>query len=137
MKWSKKMSPSDAQQETKGSLMPFRFTQENCPGDLNTWFRDKFFNGLEWKDKTRRNTQIEEADIKISVRIQGKDLGQRDMRLTHTESRKKNHNAPSTHLIFDKVTRKYLKDNDTTGEQIVFTKDLAGLFNLDIGDNEP
>ena len=137
MQWSKKMSKSDAQQETKGSLMPFRFTQENCPGNFLTWFREEFFHELEWKDNTNRKQQSEEADITLSVCIQGENLGQRKMKLTHAESRIKNHCAPSTHLSFDKVTKKYLQENDMTGKQIVFSKDLAGCFNLEIEDAEP
>ena len=79
MQWSKKLSQSDAQQKTEGSLMPFRFTNEDCPGDFVTWFRDEFFSNLEWKDKTWGKYQSEEAVVPIHVCIQGEDLGQRDM----------------------------------------------------------
>ena len=138
MEWSKKLSKSDAQQETRGGLMPFRFTQENCPGDQTTWFREVLFNDADWKDKTWGKYQLEEADIKMSVSIQGEDLGQRDMILTHAERRSKNHNAPATHLNFDEVTKEYLQDNDMTGKEITISKDaLTGGFELVIQDSEP
>jgi hypothetical protein len=75
MSWFKKLSQSDAQQKTEGGLMPFRFTSENCPGDFVTWFREEYFGELEWKEKTWRSYQLEEADINIFVNILGEDLG--------------------------------------------------------------
>ncbi|MDR1839285.1 MAG: hypothetical protein LBQ93_06875 [Treponema sp.] len=138
MQWSKKLSRTDAQQETRGGLMPFRFTHENCPGNFVTWFREDFFDELDWKDTTWRDYQQEEADIAISVNIQGEDLGQRTMKLTHAERRNKNNNAPATHLNFDEVTREYLQDNDMTGKEIKISKDdLTGGFELVIQDSEP
>ena len=135
MRWYKKLSRSDAQQKTKGNPMPFRFTYENCPGNFVTWFREEFFNNLDWKDTPQ---QEEEAYITISVTIQGEDLGQRVMRLTHAEQRRINHNAPATHLSFDEVTRRYLQDNNMTGRWIIFSKDdLTGSFKLVIQDVKP
>jgi hypothetical protein len=53
MQWEKKLSRSDAQQKTKGRLMPFRFTGENCPGNPETWFRNDFFQELHWNSEIR------------------------------------------------------------------------------------
>jgi len=134
MQWYKKLSKSDAQQKTKGSPMPFRFTHENCPGNFITWFREVFFYGLDWKNAPNH----EEADITMSVIIQGEDLGQRVMKLTHTEQRRINHSAPSTHLSFDEDTKRYLQDNNMTGKWIVFSRDdLTGSFKLIIQDIKP
>jgi hypothetical protein len=138
MQWWKRLSQSDAQQETQGSLMPFRFTQENCPGDFKTWFREVFFNECNWEDATSKGNQYEEANITLSVQVLGEDLGQKTMTLTHDEGRAKNHNAPTTHLKFDEDTKKYLQDNDMTGKYIIFSKDdLTGNFCLDIEDAAP
>jgi hypothetical protein len=134
--WWKRLSRSDAQQETGGSLMPFRFTRENCPGDFRTWFREIFFKELAWGKTTRGNSSFEEADIIISVIITGLNFGPRHMRLTHAEYRPENHNAPATHLDFDSETKEYLRGNDMTGKYIIFSKDLTG-FQLVIQDNAP
>jgi hypothetical protein len=137
MLWWKKLSQSDARQETEGSLMPFRFTSENCPGDFVTWFRNEFFQELEWRNTTWRHYQLEEADARMLVNIMGEDLGQRVMRLTHAERRHKNNSAPATHLDFDDVTKEYLHDNDMTGKHIIFSKELNGGFKLVIQNNAP
>jgi hypothetical protein len=135
--WWKKLSRSDARQETGGSLMPFRFTKENCPGDFTTWFREVFFKELKWNNTTRRDSRFEEADVIISVIIMGRNLGQRLMRLTHAECRHGNHSAPATHLDFDLETKEYLRSNNMTDKYIIFSKDLAGGFQLVIQDNAP
>jgi hypothetical protein len=135
--WWKKLSQSDARQETRGGLMPFRFTGENCPGDFRTWFRKEFFQELDWRDTTWRDYEREEADIIMSVNIMGNDLGQRTMKLTHDERRQKNHSAPTTHLGFDQETREYLQNHNMTGKRIIFSKDSAGGFELAIQDDTP
>ena len=137
MQWWKKLSLSDARQKTGGGLMPFRFTSENCPGNFVTWFKDVFFGELEWGGAIQMGRQIEEAHIGISVNIDGEDLGQRIMRVTHDEQRNKNNGAPTTHLNFDEATNEYLRSNDMTGKYIVFSKGLAGDFHLIIQDEPP
>jgi hypothetical protein len=137
MLWWKRLSQSDARQETEGGLMPFRFTSENCPGDFVTWFREVFFRELEWHTTTRGENLFEEADINISVSIMGRDLGQKVMRLTHATRRHQNNSAPSTHLDFDPMTKEYLHNNDMTGKCIIFSKGLTSNFNLAIQDDVP
>jgi hypothetical protein len=137
MLWWKRLSQSDARQETEGGLMPFRFTRENCPGNFVTWFREEFFKELNWRETIRSDYQIEEADVVISVNIGGEDLGQRVMRLTHAERRHKNNRAPATHLDFDAVTKEYLHNNDMTSKHIIFSKELNGGFKLVIQENAP
>jgi hypothetical protein len=137
MQWWKRLSQSDARQETTGGLMPFRFTKENCPGDFTTWFREDFFGELDWENTAWRDHEREEAAITISVNIMGDDLGQKVMTLTHAEYRHENHNAPATHLDFDPETKKNLQVHNTVGKYIVFSKDLTGNFKLVIQDEAP
>jgi hypothetical protein len=137
MLWWKKLSQSDARQQTEGGLMPFRFTSENCPGNFVKWFREEFFNELEWNDTIQKNSRLEEADISISVNIMGEDLGQRTMKVTHAEHRHANHNAPTTHMNFDSETAEYLQNHNMTDKYIIFSKDLAGNFNLAIQEDAP
>lgn len=137
MRWWKQISVTDAQQETAGSLMPFRFTKENCPENFVTWFRENFFGDLKWRDTSWREYQLEEASINISVNIMGENLGQREMRVTHASRRNQNHNAPTTYLDFDHITREYLQENDMTDKYIVFNKDSNGYFSLTIQKDAP
>lgn len=137
MRWWKQLSQSDAQQETEGGLMPFRFTRENCPGDFITWFRNEFFNNLEWKNTTWRHRPLEEADVTISVNIRGENMGQMAMRATHAEYRHENHNAPTTYLHFDLETSEYLQSHNMTDKYIIFQKELNGSFKLIVQDNIP
>lgn len=137
MQWWKRLSLSDARQETEGGFMPFRFTGENCAGNYETWFRDEFFKELKWQYKTERGYKLEEACVTMSVNIMGKDFGQRYMKLTHAEYRYRNNHAPTTHMDFDKELKEYLHDNDMTGKYIVFSKELTGSFNLIIQNDAP
>jgi hypothetical protein len=135
MEWGKKLSRSDARQETEGSFMPFRFTNENCPGDYTVWFREEFFRELEWKDAPGKQFPTEEADLAVSVNIMGTDLGLKTMKVTHAEERHKNHGAPPTHLDFDEETKQYLQEHDMAVKDISFSKnDLTGDFKIVIQD---
>ena len=137
MQWWKKLSLSDARQETQGGPMPFRFTSENCPGDYITWFRYTFFQELAWNNITQGDHQIEEAHVNISVNIDGENLGLRTMRVTHDEQRQINKRAPATHMNFDEETAEYLKHHDMTGNYIIFSKDSTGGFDLIIQEDTP
>jgi hypothetical protein len=79
LKWSKTLTASDAQQETKGAKMPFlRFTRQRIPYDHRTWFRTDFFADAAWTSTlSQKGHPIEEAKVNMHVIIRGKDFGKR------------------------------------------------------------
>jgi hypothetical protein len=119
--WSKTLTRSDAQQETAGAKMPFRFTKGNSNIDHTTWFRDVFFADENWRSsRTSQGNPIEQAEIAIHVIIQGQDKGIRRMTLDHGEYRDHNHSAPATHLHYDSETKHELASQNLTGHTVVF-----------------
>lgn len=134
LKWRKRLSRSDAQQDTRGAKMPFlRFTRGSIPGDHTTWFREVFFAGADWRHETSRQMHsIETAQIKIHVIINGNDLGERSMKIDHDPARVGNHNAPTTHLHYDAKTRKELESTDLSEHLVVVERDDAGRYSLTV-----
>lgn len=88
LQWSKNLSLTDAQQETKGRLVPYlRFTKSNHHEDTQKWFREVFFKEAAWKKGYFGKHAVEEASVKFRVSIQGKYRGERIMKLTHDYDR--------------------------------------------------
>lgn len=132
LKWTKKLTRSDAQQRTQGSKMPFlRFVKGSVSHDHTKWFRNVFFDGLNWNPaKSVKGNQIEAASVDVKVEILGNDLGVRKMRLDHDPSRAANHRAPTTHLHYDTKTRSLLESMKLAGRTVEVVRDNAGAFFL-------
>lgn len=131
--WSKKLTKSDAQQDTMGAKMPFlRFTKQKIPYNHKTWFRNEFFGKLTWKQSVSRfGKPIEEVKVPFHVVILGKDLGTREMLVDHAPSRAENHSAPTTHLHYDNVTRQALESQNLDGHSIV-VECADGIYSLTV-----
>ena len=134
LSWSKRLTDSDAQQDTEGGKMPFlRFTKEGTNHDHRTWFRDVFFADAEWTPSTsQRARPIEEAKVDVRVVILGDDLGIRRMRLDHDPARAENHSAPTTHLHYDNKTRTVLESMNLTGRVVVVERADDGEYSLEV-----
>ena len=134
MRWSKKLSKSDAQQETRGARMPFlRFTKgRSVLNNHLTDFRNIFFAALNWRRKISQfGHPIEEATINIHVVLGGQDLGVRQMRLDHDPERTRNHRAPTTHLHYDQRTRLALERVNLAGHTVV-VQATGGGYSLEV-----
>lgn len=134
LRWSKKLTKSDAQQKTTGSKMPFlRFTKGYSRHDHMTWFRNEFFDTLNWQpDRSKQGLLGEKARVRLRVTLLGTDLGVRSMRLDHIPDRAMNHKAPTTHLHYDTQTRHALEARDLSGHKVVVTRDDADRYNLEV-----
>lgn len=128
MKWEKKLSRSDAQETVPvGSKMPFlRFTKERYNVDHLIWFREIFFQNLDWINSA--DSDEETAEIYIQVTILGANLGLKKMELSHKPSRAKNHSAPTTHLNYDNATRLKLESMDVTGRKVIVSVQNDSYF---------
>ena len=133
-KWRKKLTKSDAQQPTRGALMPFlRFTKGNLPVNHKTFFRNNFFANLVWQSAySGKGHHKETAAIKIRVKLSGNDLGVRTMIVDHDPSRSGNHSAPTTHLLYDSKTRRALESANLAGHQVTVEDDGSGNFSLTV-----
>lgn len=126
--WKKKLSRSDAQVETRGALMPFlRFTKKGAPVGDPSWFRNNFFANLNWQQTySSLGHQKEIARIKVHVRLPGNYLGVRTMTLDHDPQRKRNHVAPTMHLLYDDATRQALEATNLAGHDVIVEMDGSG-----------
>lgn len=133
-KWRKTLTRSDAQQKTKGALMPFlRFTKGGTGKDQTRWFREEFFSDLKWEPSySASGNNMEKANIKVRVKLGGEDLGVRNMHLDHDPARATNHRAPTTHLHFDGKTRQALEDQNFSGRSVVVERDGEGRYSLTV-----
>ena len=120
LKWSKKLTLSDAQQETTGAKMPFlRFTKGTTQENHRKWFRETFFGDAIWSPDTGKGAKFEKTVVKMRVILEGKDVGIRSMRVDHNPDRSGNNSAPTTHLHYDNKTRSELESTNLAGHKVV------------------
>lgn len=133
IKWSKKLSKTDAQRKTRGYPVPYlRFTQSNHSQDTKTWFRQTFFSSGHWTNGHHGENAVEETHITFDVTIAGKNKGDRVMKVTHDDQRQYNNKTPNTYLHYDDRTRANLQQTDFTGRTVtVSNEDGVYKFTID------
>ena len=125
--WEKSMSRTDAQQETKGALVPYlRLTQGSLKdGDYKVWFREVLFGDLAWKEcKVGRTDDCECAGVNIEYRISGKNFGDIATEISHCPSRQQSNNAPTTWLHWPSRIEDFLKENDLSENTVILSKNV-------------
>lgn len=132
--WEKKLSTTDAQQPTTGSLVPYlRLTSGNIPAaDFQAWFRQNLFGGIAWQAAQFGGKPVEEAHVAFNVAVHGLQLGTILFRLTHDDTRQDSNNAPNTWLHWPDQMTSILHSNNFTGSLVTITRDNAGAFTLAI-----
>lgn len=132
--WSKRLSKTDAQQQTTGGLVPYlRLTSSNLKnGHFQTWFRLSFFNICAWHPGHFNNKPVEEAKVIFQVTVSGQAIGNIDFNVTHDSSRQYNNNAPNTWLHWPSKMSTILQGTNYAGRRIVLTRDAANLFSMEI-----
>ena len=132
--WWKKLSTTDAQQQTTGGLVPYlRLTSGSlATGNFQTWFRQSFFSCCSWHPGYFNNKPVEEASINLQVTVQGQSLGNIMFTVTHDSSRQYNHNAPNTWLHWPPQMAAILQGTSYAGCRIVLSRDSTNAFSLEI-----
>ena len=132
--WHKKLSTTDAQQETTGGLVPYlRLTKASLTSeDFQTWFRDTFFAGAAWVPGHFGKESVERAMIPFAVTVNGLSLGTQLMEVTHGANRKDKHNTPNTWVHWNSQIETMLQLNDLTGAKLTLTREDTGQICLDI-----
>jgi hypothetical protein len=132
--WSKRLSRTDAQQETKGGIVPYlRLTKSSLTTqDFQTWFRTDFFAAANWQAGTFGKENVEQATIPFAVSINGVLIGTQDMLITHGDARQDSHNTPNTWLHWSNQLQHMLEINDLSGRTVTLTRGATGAFSLDI-----
>lgn len=132
--WSKRLSRTDAQQETSGGIVPYlRLTKSSLTTeDFQTWFRTTFFANANWQAGTFGKEVVEQATIPFVVSINGVQIGTQNMLVTHGDARQESHNAPNTWLHWSAQLQTMLELNDMSGREVTLTQNPNGTFSLDI-----
>lgn len=132
--WQKNLSPTDAQQETSGGLVPYlRLTSGSLSsGDFQTWFRNEMFGAVPWQAGQFGKKPVEEAYVVFGVTVQGLNIGTVLFRVTHDDTRQNSNNAPNTWLHWPDQMTSILHNNDFSSRPVVLSRDDAGAFALEI-----
>lgn len=132
--WEKKLSTTDAQQQTTGGLVPYlRLTSGSLTqNNFQTWFRQTFFDNCAWQAGQFNNKPVEEAHIPYNVTVQGLHLGTVLFKATHDDTRQNSHNAPNTWLHWPSQMETLLQNNNFANCMIVLTRDDTGAFSMEI-----
>lgn len=132
--WSKRLSRTDAQQETTGGIVPYlRLTKSSLTTeDFQTWFRDTFFANQNWQAGMFGRESVEQATIPFAVSINGVQIGTQNMLVTHGAARQDSHNTPNTWLHWSDQLQTMLELNDMSGRMVTLTHNPNGTFSLDI-----
>lgn len=132
--WIKKLSKTDAQQETSGGLVPYlRLTKSSLDNeDFQTWFRDTLFDNAPWVAGTFGKEQVEEATIPFKVSVNDIQIGTQTLKVTHGVNRQHKNNTPNTWLHWNAQLESMLQLNDFTDLPVRITRESSGVFRLDI-----
>lgn len=133
MRWTKKLSRTDAQQKTRGYPVPYiRLTRSDAAFDTQSTFRQTFFSPTRWSPGHFGQHAVEEQYVVFDVIINGVAKGQRRMLVTHDSSRQNNNNTPNTWIHYDDATIRDLRSINYTGKTISITRTLGGRFEFEI-----
>ena len=132
--WTKKLSKTDAQQETTGGLVPYlRLTKSSLTDeDFQTWFREEFFAGCAWVPGHYGKEAVETATVAVDVSVKDIAIGKEMLTVTHGENRKDKHNTPNTWVHWSPKLQQILELNDFTDQPVRLTREDSGLIRLDI-----
>lgn len=132
--WFKNLSATDAQQETTGGLVPYlRLTKASLENeDFQTWFRQSFFAGSAWVPGNFGKEAVELAQVPFEVTVNGLNLGNQLMTVTHGENRKDKHSTPNTWIHWSPQLATMLQLNNFTGYLLTLTREDSGQLLMDI-----
>lgn len=129
LRWSKRLSRTDAQRPTKGRIVPYlRFTKSNNPQDNQAWFRQVFFAGEHWVAGFFGRHPVETVDVDFVVTILGQAMGTRTMMVTHDDTRQGNKNTPNTYLHYDDATLADFNAQNLANRVVTVSKSDDGVY---------
>ncbi len=127
--WQKVLPASDVQRQPGNPTGGVRLTQarwydEGKRIDWTTYFRNKVFAGLEWR-QTRARPFVEEAVVRFDVTVLGKRLGIHELAVSHKPSGEAGQANYTTILQWTGLSQT-IKDADLTGRTLRLYAPPAG-----------
>jgi HKD family nuclease len=133
--WEKRDLPSSDSQQVSGNtaitgvirLSDANFLINEERIDRNTYFRDSVFGILVWTTEVRtKNSPLQVARCNFSITIDGKELGIRELRISHDPDRISDQNNVPTTIHWGSALISYLKENSIVGKTLKLYYPKAG-----------
>jgi hypothetical protein len=132
-RWSKTLSPSDAQRKGRGNQRgSVTLVQGDYRGqiDQSTYFRNELFSEVVWKNVVTLNGKpMERAYVQMRTEVDGVYLGLLTFKVTYEPQREADQNNYTTTLHLDPLSA-YFRDNDMTGRRLAITELSNGDYKL-------
>jgi len=130
-RWFKEMDHTAAQQVKSARSNPtgnLRLSQEDAPINHKVYFRENFFAGLPWTPSDGKVSE-QEVLVRFRVWIDGQDLGEQDLRLSHDPRRIAGQGNVPTVLHWGPLGP-VLRATSYIGFYVTLERVLDGRFNL-------
>jgi len=134
LSWSKVMQSSDAQQ-VSGNTNPtgkLRLSKAGHDIDHKTWFRETFFDGVEWTTEMRGENAYEVASVPFAVMVDGVDLGIKSLMIDHAPHRVADQNNVPSVLAWGHDISRILVGKSHIGSTVTLERTTDGEFKLTI-----
>jgi len=137
-RWFKKLSPTDALQNTGHSISALRLSKAKHDIVWQTYFRYDFFGDQTWTTETsRQGFPMEAAIVDFNVKVDGQDLGVQPIRVDHAPHREKGQLNVPTDLKWGPVLSAALRRKNFTSYFVVLGRLTDGSSTLTIQRQDP
>lgn len=132
--WSKVMQSSDAQQVGANSNVTGKLRLAKAGHDIDhkTWFREVFFDGIDWTTEMRGENPYEVASVPFQVTIDGVDLGVKTLKVDHAPHRVAEQNNVPTVLSWGHDIGRILVGTSHIEDTVTLERTTEGVFKLTI-----
>lgn len=130
-RWFKEMDHTAAQQVKSATSNPtgnLRLSQEDVAINHKVYFRDDFFGGLPWTPSDGKASE-QEVVVRFHAWVDGQDLGEQDLRLSHDPRRIAGQGNVPTVLHWGPLGP-ILRGTNYIGFYVTLERVLGGRFNL-------
>ena len=137
-RWSKRMSPADAQRPRSQNTNPtghLTLVQSGHPIEQATWFHDDLFAGADWNRIDSPSGPRERATIAFHMRIEQDDLGEIALEVTYTPSFEAQQGNRTTVVHWGTMMGNRFRQHDYTDYYVTIERTTSGTFLMVIDDN--
>jgi len=139
LRWWKKLTISDAHRKPPPSHQRnyVALTKAQFDIDWRTWFRDELLGELNWSTEPMSSGQSKEVTVvRFAVYVDGKHLGDRNLRFDHAPHRIAGQNNAPTYLNWSSMLT-IIESKDFTGWWLELAKLGDGTYRLQLLRGEP
>lgn len=137
-KWSKQLSPSDAQRKPTGNQRgAITLVKAGYMIHAQTYFRRDFFSSATWsRGVTRTGQQRETAIVQFDVDVLGKPVGRLDLTITHAPNREASQANYTSELHLGPLQDTFSATN-MSDKWLLLTRLADGSYTLSVLDKAP